>query len=464
MNLEVHTSSSMTSSSGGMTLQMGIPQVEVSSTSSQMQVSMDTPQVQMSLSAPGMTVSTSAPGMNASMEAPGMNMQVTVPQVSVQMGTTGLKPMSDEEIAAWKAQNPEIAAFNPEQVTACAPPPMPSPTSMDPSQARIQGQMQATAPALTQDQAVGALRLHVNSNCCMSKGQLKKIAVTSFQRTDAFTISIDTTCESRELRPAHKPYRGQPIIATITPDPWLVPCQPSRWYTDETIDVPLPGTEQVRPCFRCYGRCVVRCTHCHGRGEYSCHNCHGTGHVDRTVHENTPDGRTTTRTRREHCTVCHRGWVRCGPCMGTGYTDCRTCERTGTLLHYTNIHIKFRHLRYQKVLDFDAKFLDQLPPQLVAKAQGVPLWLEEVPRLFQAGPLNQERVSRAINSQADNSIAEAATKFPAGSIPRMQKLRVTGVPVYRVEYFAGKQQQCFFVYGTSTPPSVHAPGWPCCCC
>lgn len=121
-------------------------------------------------------------------------------------------------------------------------------------------------------------------------------------------------------------------------------------------------------------------------------------------------------------------------------------------------------VRGTRVLDFDQQFQGQLPAEKIRAAEGVPMWVEEVPRLMEAAPFQQVRITPAISQAVDAVMRETASRFPQASILLRQKLTIKGVPVFRCEYKVEQAQRVFFVYGIRS--EVHAPNYPsvCPCC
>lgn len=295
-----------------------------------------------------------------------------------------------------------------------------------------------------------ALDRWADSECCASRKYVKKVTIDNFARADAIDVELLATYEQRELRPRHRPYDGGMISQGMSPNPWDLPCVPSKWYLQEKKEMPLPGSEAIRICFKCCGGGRITCPHCHGAGRTRCHHCNGNGRL------NNADG-----TSRD-CPHCNGGYERCSRCGSSGSIVCDTCNGARQLVHYQAVVVYFNRVENHKVLDGEAAFLKEMPLEKIKAAPGVPMWQEENFMVFPAAQYNQCRISPNISQRIDGMIMEFATMGSSKGVLRRQQLTVKGVPVFRAEYKKGEERKVFFVFGTNM--NVHAPDWPCCCC
>jgi len=329
---------------GGMNVQMGEANVQVSAPGMTMTVS-DGQGNQMTMATP-----TAQPQMTMSvnMQQQGQMGMGATPQVSVSVsapaGTAGV--MTDAQIAAFKAANPEIASFNPDACIACAPPP---PPQINPADVLVRSQLQQAAPNITKEQAMQALDKWANGDCCASHRAVKDVTIDSFARADAIDVELLATYEARELRPRHRPYDGGMISQGMSPNPWDLPCQPSKWYIEEKKEMPLPGSEVIRICYNCCGGGRVTCPHCHGNGRTRCNHCNGRGTL------------TDAEGHHRDCPHCRGGYQRCHRCQESGSIICPTCDGRRQLVHYQAVVVYFHRVEHHKILDFEAAFLVDLP-------------------------------------------------------------------------------------------------------
>lgn len=134
--------------------------------------------------------------------------------------------------------------------------------------------------------------------------------------------------ERRKTAWTHRPYHGGMVDGPHNgppPGTWQIPTSKPKEFGEETYKKPVPHTEEVRTCWRCYGRGQIRCTRCRGRGHVDCPSCSG-----------------GVKSDGERCGRCRGGRLRCTTCGGDGLRRCFTCEGSGRLCHYLLLTIDFK--------------------------------------------------------------------------------------------------------------------------
>jgi hypothetical protein len=133
--------------------------------------------------------------------------------------------------------------------------------------------------------------------------------------------------------------RGRP------PGPWDLTVNKTTDFEERMEEMPVPHTEQVRPCERCDSRGRMTCTQCQGFGKVPCPWCHGTGYRTRTEMRNVPDqfGNTVMKAVevRDNCT-CFQGKVGCSACGGQCTVVCGDCRGNGRVKIFEHLTVHFR--------------------------------------------------------------------------------------------------------------------------
>ena len=153
-----------------------------------------------------------------------------------------------------------------------------------------------------------------------------------------------------------RPYRGESVDGPnngIAPQPWDIPVSVPQLFEDKEIKTPVPHTEYVQQCSKCYGRGRVQCHHCNGRGRDECTWCNGSG-------------RTTRDGQRVDCQHCHGdGRVKCTWCSGDGMEECEKCKGMGSVVMFVRLTVTFTNHIDNQVLDASG-----MPADMVRDASG----------------------------------------------------------------------------------------------
>ena len=137
----------------------------------------------------------------------------------------------------------------------------------------------------------------------------------------------------------------------IAPQPWDVRVECPKLFEEKTYSVPVPHTEMISQCRKCFGRGRVQCRKCLGRGREECSWCHGSG-------------RETRNGEHVHCNHCNgSGSTRCFICNGDGMTSCGKCDSTGTVVLYVLLTVKF-----ENCINYEIINADEIPDETIRDA------------------------------------------------------------------------------------------------
>jgi hypothetical protein len=242
--------------------------------------------------------------------------------------------------------------------------------------------------------------------------------------------------------------RGRP------PGPWDLTVNKPTDFEERTEEMPVPHTEQVRPCERCDSRGRMTCTQCQGFGKVPCPWCHGTGYRTRTEMRNVPDqfGNTVMKAVevRDNCT-CFQGKVGCSACGGQCTVVCGDCRGNGRVKTFEQLTVHFRVDSQVEVIH-----ATKIPDNLLQQVHGDVLVDDRtVPavRCPTVDPQVDDRIAKLLhNSQ---SVHEDQTRL------LFQHLHVESVSIQEVRYrYHNSPLKSLWIYGSEQ--RIYAPGspWP----
>uniref|UniRef100_A0A0B6Z1P1 Protein SSUH2 homolog n=1 Tax=Arion vulgaris TaxID=1028688 RepID=A0A0B6Z1P1_9EUPU len=304
-----------------------------------------------------------------------------------------------------------------------------------------------SASTISNDDAREAILQHVSEHCCYGKTPAKEMNFTSMTSSSAFHYTLETYGEARATKWASEPYTGVGLIVTGSPPgPWDIQAQPPQMFKTSSLDVEVPNTASVKPCYKCHASGFRRCYTCMGSGRNRCTSCHGTGRV----HDHR-DGHHHHRS----CTFCHGGWKRCYVCSGSGRLTCQKCQGRANLRWFILLTIKWTNHLDDHIVERSA-----LPDILIRDVRGQTAFEEISPRVWPVNHFPEQE----INSASNTLVSQHGSQFTSERI-LMQRQRVRVVPVTEVFYHYKDKNSTFFVYGDEH--KVHAPDYPakwCCGC
>ncbi|BFZ08343.1 hypothetical protein BsWGS_11382 [Bradybaena similaris] len=299
--------------------------------------------------------------------------------------------------------------------------------------------------AITDQEARDAIIQHVSEHCCYGKGPAAEMQFTEMKTSSAFHYTLETFGEARSTKWVNKPYLGEGIaVSGPPPGPWDIQLQPPQMFASSKVEMEVPNTASVKPCYNCHARGYRRCTLCFGRGMKLCTTCGGSGMEN--YYEN---GNQYTR----RCTWCIGGYSSCTFCGGTGQVMCSKCQGRGNLRWFILLTVQWTNHLDDHIVERTA-----LPDELIRTVSGLTAFEETSPRVWPVNHFPEQE----INAASNNIVSKHAGQFTAERI-LMQRHRVRIIPVTEVFYNYKKQQNStFFVY--SEEHKVYAPDYPAKCC
>lgn len=308
----------------------------------------------------------------------------------------------------------------------------------------------ANLPAIRDDEARDALLSLVAEKTCWGSGAAKNMAIKDMIPTCAYHYTLETYTEGRSTKYTHVPFKGGIIDGPgngPAPMPWDIPCNCTALFKTEVHKIPVPHTDVVKTCHKCFGRGFNRCNQCWGRGNVRCSSCHGSGH--RTTHD--ADG----RSRRTSCGMCHgRGRRRCYKCHGSGCVVCFVCEGYGSIKQFIQLTVSFT----DRVSDHIVERTD-LPDELIRSVQGTTIFQQTQSRVK---PI-QNFFEPEINQKSSDFVQMHSQSWQTDRVLQQRHV-LRSVPVHECHFSHGGKQGRFWVYGQQR--KVYTKDYPhtCCCC
>jgi len=296
-----------------------------------------------------------------------------------------------------------------------------------------------TGPAaLTPEEAKKVFLEEIATHCCYGKDPAEKAQVESMTPSDALHYKLESFSESRTTKWAHKPYRGTPVDGPMfgpPPPPWTIDVRFDQMFQNKVVNVEVPHTANVLPCFGCAGHGHVECSRCHGKRRIKCTGCHGHGHNTRREYK---DGE--WRDVQETCHTCHgKGRVQCPRCHGHGTVTCPVCSGARSLLHFIELTVIFHNHILEHVVERTS-----LPDHLVKNAGGKTM-LEDVN--VRIGPVSYKEGNWGEVAQKSHELLTRHAGDLGAHRIWQQRQTVRSVPVCDVRYKYDNKLHSFIVYG-----------------
>jgi hypothetical protein len=280
-----------------------------------------------------------------------------------------------------------------------------------------------------------------------------KIRVEDIVPCSSYTIRLRSQYEDRSVSGKLVPFtggavddRGQP------PGPWeLTVTQPTD-FEERTEEIPVPHTEQVRPCERCDSRGRMTCPQCQGFGKVNCPWCNGTGYRTRIEMRSERDALGNTVIRpvevRDNCT-CFNGKVGCTVCAGQCTVVCGDCQGNGRVKTFEQLTIHF-----QVDSQIELIHATKIPDKLLQQIAGEVLVDDRAAPAVKCPPVDRN---------VDECIAKLLKK--SQSVPEdrtrllFQYLRIEYVSIQEVRYrYNNSPVKSLWIYGKEQ--RIFAPGAP----
>jgi len=323
-----------------------------------------------------------------------------------------------------------------------------------------QGPLLLDIKPFTEIDAKDAIEAHVNKSHFLRRDFTNSLIFTNFVASNAYIVSVDTFVEGRKMISRHRPYRGGPVDGPnngIPPNPWNIFIQPPTLWTPHKAITVLPHTEVVQCCFRCNGHGHITCLNCHGHGHTTCTFCQGSGHRHQNEWYTDSHGHRQTRQTHVKCHSCHHGHVSCFSCHGHGHITCPICLGCRDLVHYKELQVKWEIMTFDGVIKsvMNPEMKSVVTDDIILKSEGTAILREEnVIILPLVATPNSIRINEHVNNTANDLIGKSV--FPA-KLQHMQRLKVTGTPVYEATYFQGGHKHIWIV---GIDRRVYCPGYP----
>jgi hypothetical protein len=270
-----------------------------------------------------------------------------------------------------------------------------------------------------------------------------KIAVEEIVPCSSYTVRLRSQYEDRSVSGKTVPFtggavddRGQP------PGPWDLSVTKPTDFEERTEEMPVPHTEQVRPCERCDSRGRMTCTQCQGFGKVKCPWCNGTGYRTRTEMRNVKDpfGNMVMKPVevRDNCTFFN-GKVGCTACGGQCTVVCGDCQGNGRVKTFEQLTV---HIRVDSQVE--VIHATKIPDKLLQQVRGEVLVDERAAPAVKyptVGPQVDDRTAKLL--QKSQSVREGQTRL------LFQHLHIEYVSIQEVRYhYRNSPLKSLWIYGS----------------
>jgi hypothetical protein len=280
-----------------------------------------------------------------------------------------------------------------------------------------------------------------------------KIRVEDIVPCSSYTARLRSQYEDRSVSGKTVPFTGGAVDDRgRPPGPWDLSVTKPTDFEDRTEELPVPHTEQVRPCERCGSRGRMTCPQCQGFGKVNCPWCNGTGYRTRTELRTVTDSSGNTVMKpvevRDNCT-CFNGKVGCTACGGQRTVVCGDCQGNGRVKTFEQLTVHFRVDSQVEVIH-----ATKIPDKLLQQIGGEVLVDDRAAPAVKCPTVDRhvdERTAKLLkNSQ---SVPEDQTRL------LFQHLHLEYVSIQEVRYrYHNSPVKSLWIYGREQ--RIYAPGAP----
>lgn len=309
------------------------------------------------------------------------------------------------------------------------------------------------APALSSADARHLINMWSSRGFFRVRGLGGKIAVEDVVPCSSYTVRLRSQYEDRSVSGKMVPYSGGAIDNRgRPPGPWELSVSEPTDFEERTEQLPVPHTEQVRPCERCDSRGRMTCPQCHGFGQVNCTSCNGTGYRTRTEMRNEQDASGNMVMKpvevRDRCT-CFDGKVGCSTCGGQCTVVCGDCQGNGRVKTFEELTVRFRVDSPIEVIHST-----KIPDKLLQQVHGETLIDERTAPAVKkpiVDPRVDERIAKILLKS--QSVPEGRTRL------LFQHLHIEYVSIQEVRYrYRNSPLKSLWIYGGEQ--RIFAPGTP----
>jgi hypothetical protein len=280
-----------------------------------------------------------------------------------------------------------------------------------------------------------------------------KIAVEEIVPCSSYTVRLRSQYEDRSVSGKTVPFTGGAVDDRgRPPGQWDLSVTEPTDFEERTEEMPVPHTEEVRPCERCDSRGRMTCTQCQGFGKVKCPWCNGTGYRTRSEmrNEKDPTGNTVMKAVevRDNCT-CFNGKVGCTACGGQCTVVCGDCQGNGRIKTFEQLIVHFR-------VDYQVEVIHatKIPDNLLQQVRGEVLVDDRAAPAVKCptvGPQVDDRTAKLLKKS--QSVPEAQTRL------LFQHLHIEYVSIQEVRYhYRNSPLKSLWIYGSEQ--RIYAPGAP----
>ncbi|XP_077981825.1 protein SSUH2 homolog [Glandiceps talaboti] len=311
---------------------------------------------------------------------------------------------------------------------------------------------------VSEEQARTAFQNYVQRHHFYGRCAANDCVIDTIRCVDAFHYMLETFTEARSTKLIEQPYEGDtesdegPDGTDSVPEPWDIEVEPQKLFENNSVHLPVPNSEQIKPCSNCLGSCKTTCSFCDGAGSAMCLSCGGEGSVKSNVKP--ADGE---ETKMEDCTTCDgKGRKGCSPCSESGEIGCSKCEAKGKLKTHLELIVIWKNNWDDYIVDY----VGAVPEKVLRQLQGKIAFSEE------------KRKISPLSDFPNNDIVMASKELVEGHHSDFinqrilkQRHQVRVVPISDIKYTYKEKKLNFYVYGENRD-NVYAPNYPqryCCC-
>ncbi len=282
-----------------------------------------------------------------------------------------------------------------------------------------------------------------------------KIAVEEIVPCSSYTVRLRSQYEDRSVSGKTVPFTGGAVDNRGRPPGlWDLSVTEPMDFEERTEEMPVPHTEQVRPCERCNSSGRMTCPQCQGFGQIMCSSCNGRGYRTRTEMRNETDafGKTVMKSVevRDSCT-CFNGKVGCAACGGQCTVVCGDCQGNGRVKTFEQLTVHFRVDSPIEVIH-----ATKIPDKLLQQVGGEVLVDERA-----APAVKCPTVDPAVDDRTAKLLKKSQSVPEGQSRLLFQHLHIESVSVQEVRYhYRNSPLKFLWIYGSEQ--RIYAPGapWP----
>ena len=349
----------------------------------------------------------------------------------------------------------------------------------------------------------------------------ESMQIFAMQESGLWRIEDRERTETRTLTEAVEPFHGaSPTAPESARSVWDYTLAPVDEIDSGEWRERLPDSGIIDSCPHCAGAMRVTCMDCQGGGHTQCDVCYGgatlpckrcrgrgyiaasaserlasaflQGELERLSYEAAMRAADLSeRLRREYgiplppsvhwapgvvaasdalvcpecdhgrvACVCDQGRLVCETCIGQGSVDCPVCAGSGKVVRYRDVVRRFETSIHGEALPFSgATLLDGLSEAAVRRAPGEIVWEGAIEETRGSAPAGvPEEVWRAARDLIDRTPASGAQADERQVISR--RIRLSKVPVTRVEYAFAGEEYSFVAIGRAGEERFRADRFP----